>query len=65
MLYIIISKGLGIQSARKIVKGNPFILVDKYAYKKKYFKTKSEAVNFFNNIPYESQRNLKIVRMWS
>ncbi len=63
MAYIIISKGLSIISARKMTK-NPMVLVDKFAYRKKYFKLKRDANSYFNKIPYSSQRNLKIVKMW-
>ncbi len=63
MVYIIISKGLSIVSARKIAK-NPLVLVDKFAYQKKYFRLKRDANKYFNRIPYNSQRNLKIVKMW-
>ncbi len=64
MTYIIISKGLSITSARKLAK-NPFVLVNKFAYKQKYFKLKKDANTYFNNVPYSSQRNLKVVKMWS
>ena len=63
MVYIIISKGLSITVARKQTK-NPLILVDKYAFRKRWFKTKREAIKYFNNLDYYYQRNQKIVKMW-
>ena len=64
MVYIIISKGLGIISARKIAK-NAFVLVDKYALDKKWFKTKREATKYLENKSYKVERNHKVVKMWS
>ena len=54
---------MSISSARNIAK-NPFVLVDKYAYKKKWFKTKREANKYLDRVPYTSQQNLKVVKMW-
>jgi len=49
--YVIISKGIS----------NKFAQDSRYRYKGLIFCNKEKALNYFNSMPYETQRNQKVV----